>query len=189
MGHTFMRYIGWLFGPFFRWWWAAVTGIIGLIAFAWTPASISISKPVILLLLLFVSALFFLSATVVAQGWKLFSERSSFRIISLKRVEEEDFDCEWIVIFEGPSGIQVDWILQVDRRFDDGRVASFAIIKVLNKLSECTYQAASVWLKSGFMNDYQKNQFTVRNLAISTHPSMRTLQNCTLDLRSRLENV
>ena len=87
MGHTFMRYLGWLVGPFFRWWWAAVTGIIGLIAFAWTPASIAISKPVILLLLLYVSALSFLSATVAAQGWKLFSERSSFRIVSLTRVE------------------------------------------------------------------------------------------------------
>lgn len=184
MGHTFIRYIGWLFGPFFRWWWAAVTGIIGLIAFAWTPASISFSKPVLLLLLLVVSALFFLSATVLAQGWKLFSERSSFRIVSLTRVEEGEFDCEWIVIFEGPPGIQVDWILQVDRKFDDGRVASFAIIRVLNKLNECTYQAASVWLKSGFMSDYQKHRFTVRNLAISTHPSMRTLESYTLAHRS-----
>lgn len=184
MGHTFMRYIGWLFGPFFRWWWAAFTGIIGLIAFAWTPSSILISKSVLLLLLLVVSALFFLSATVATQGWKLFSERSIFRIVSLTRVEEGEFDCEWIVIFEGPPGIQVDWILQVDRKFDDGRVASFAIIKVLNRLSECTYQAASVWLKSGFMSDYQKNRFTVRNLAISTHPSMRTLESYTLAQRS-----
>lgn len=181
-----MRYLSWLLGPFFRWWWAAITGIIGLITFAWTPASIAISKPVILLLLLCVSALSFLTATVAAQGWKLFTDRSSFRVISLTRVEEEEFDCDWIVIFEGPPGIQTGWVLQVDRKFDDGRVASFAIIKVLDRLSECTYQAASVWLKNSFMNDYQKHRFTVRNLTISTHPSMRTLESYTQDNRSGL---
>lgn len=184
MADRFTRYIGWLLGPFFRWWWAAVTGVIGLIAFAWTPASVEVSKPILLILLLFASALVFLSATVVTQGWKLFSERSIFRVLSLTRVEEGDFDCEWVVIFEGPPGIQVDWILQVDRKFDDGRIAPFAIIKVVNKTSECTYQAASVWLKSGFINDFQNHRFTVRNLAISAHPSMKTLQNYSLKYRS-----
>lgn len=179
-----MSYIVWLLGPFFRWWWAAVTGVIGLIAFAWTPASVEVSKPILLLILLLASALLFLSATVVTQGWKLYSERSIFRVVSLTRVEEGDFDCEWILIFEGPPGIQVDWILQVDRKFDDGRIAPFAIIKVLAQTSECTYQAASVWLKSGFINDFQNHRFSVRNLAISAHPSMRTLEYYSLTYRS-----
>jgi hypothetical protein len=76
-----MRYIGWLFGPFFRWWWAAVTGIIGLIAFAWTPASISISKPVILLLLLFVSALFFYRLQLSLKAGNFFLNVRAFGLL------------------------------------------------------------------------------------------------------------
>ncbi len=189
MGQTFIHYIGWLLGPFFRWWWAAITGIVGLIAFSWTPSSVEISKPIILLLLLLLSATLFLTATVAAQGWKLYSEKSSFRVISLNKVEREQFDCEWIVIFEGPPGIQVDWVLQVDRRFEEGVVSPFAVIRVLSKISECTYQAASVWHKNGFMNDYQNHRFTVRNLAISTHPSMKTLEYYSRDNRSGQANV
>ena len=177
MAPSVSSYLSWLTAPFFRWWWAAVTGVISLIAFVWTPKTVSISKPILLAILLLASTLLFLALTVTLQGWRLYASRTRFEILNFLRDKNKDLGSEWIMIFKGPPGVDVDRILQVNRLFDDGRVIPFAIVRVLGLNDNSIYQGVPVWLSPGNLNDFVNHEFTVRDLSVGAHPAIGTLEN------------
>jgi hypothetical protein len=177
MATSLSSYLSWLTAPFFRWWWAAVTGVVSLIAFVWTPKSVNISKPVLLAILLLASTLLFLALTVTVQGWRLYVSRSRFEILNFLRDKNKELGFEWIMTFKGPPSVDVDRVLQVNRLFDDGRVIPFAIVKVLGLNDNSIYQAGPVWLSPGNLNDFVNHEFTVRALSVGTHPTIGTLEN------------
>jgi hypothetical protein len=176
MTASLSNYLSWLTAPFFRWWWAAVTGAASLIAFAWTPQTVSISKPFMLAILLVVSTLLFFALTVTLQGWRLYASRTRFEILNFLRDKNQDLGFEWVMTFRGPPGVDVDRVLQVNRLFDDGRVIPFAIVKVLGLNDDSIYQAVPVWLSPGNLNDFVNHEFTARALSVGTHPTISTLE-------------
>lgn len=154
-----------------------MTGVASLIAFVWTPKSISISKPFLLATLFLASTLLFLALTVTVQGWRLYVSRTRFEILNFLRDKNKDLGFEWIITFKGPPGVDVDRVLQVNRLFDDGRVIPFAIVRVLVLNDDSIYQAVPIWLSPGNLNDFVNHEFTVRALSVGTHPTIRTLEN------------
>ena len=90
MQQNYSSFLGWLFGPFFRWWWALITGTASFLAFVWTPPEgVTISRTGMLLLLFSAFTLAFLVISVVVQGYLLFRERyKNLEVIAVQKVTE-----------------------------------------------------------------------------------------------------
>ena len=70
----FGTYLGTLMSPFFRWWWALITGVATLLAFfALKTNGLTLSGTQVALAVLIFFSLVFLMLSVVSQGFKWYS--------------------------------------------------------------------------------------------------------------------
>jgi len=70
----FVKYLGTLMSPFFRWWWALITGIATLLSFfAWKTNGLTLSGTQVALAVLILLSLLFLMLSVVRQSFKWYS--------------------------------------------------------------------------------------------------------------------
>lgn len=177
------QYVAWLSRPFFRWWWAVITGVAGLIAFAWTPDSVTVPQFGVLLAVVVNSGLLFLTATVLIEGWRLFSDRTRpFEIVSLQKDKNRDLGSDWVLVMRGPSGVDSGCLLQVNRRLHDGVEVPFAIVKVSGRNALGHHQGVPIWLSPGHLNDFKKHGFSVLSLLVERHPTMECVMKAVREL-------
>lgn len=105
MTPTLANYLGWLFSPLFRWWWAALTGAVSLLGFVWTPnAGFNVSRPVFLLLIFAFFSVFFLALSTITQGWRLyFQQNRPLRVLEARRAKDFNSDLLFILNTQRPS--------------------------------------------------------------------------------------
>lgn len=166
-------YIAWLSRPFFRWWWAVITGVATLITFAWSPQSLTLPQPVVLVAVVIGLALLFLVVTVMAQGWRLYSDRARpFEVVTLQKDKNRDLGADWVFVLRGPSDLEAGCILQVSRRLHDGVEVPFAIVKACGKNAFGLHQCVPIWLSPAHLNDFRKHGFSAISLQVERHPTV-----------------
>ena len=76
MGPKFSAYLAFLFQPFFRWWWAAVTGFASIFSVLVTPQSGLVLNSATVAVIIFVGfTMAFLTVSTLVQGWDLYRKR------------------------------------------------------------------------------------------------------------------
>jgi hypothetical protein len=100
---SFIRLI---FGSFFRWWWVAITGAASIVGGSFLPASgISLSPPILGLLIFLGSALLFLTVTTVYQGWIIYQR--NFKSLCVSAILSNDcYGGEHVVKLNGQDDIE-----------------------------------------------------------------------------------
>ena len=164
------EYLAWLFGPFFRWWWALLTGFASLVGFAWTPqAGVHLSAAGMACLLAATFTLTFLALTVTLQGWKLHKGRwSPFEVIHIRAPTE--LQSELVFVLRGPETTQVGTLLSVRRDLGDIEVP-FALLRVETSTLAGKLQAIPVWTSPGHLNDLSQGKFTATSVRVDRHLS------------------
>ena len=140
---TFGSYLRYLTAPFFRAWWAAITGVASVLsiylAHTW---SIALTAPLAVTLTFVILTLVFLVLSVVAQGWHLFVARDAgLRVTSFDR--SRDVAEGWILVLEGSVDVAVGAVVDIHKRSGAAEVP-LALVKVTGKNSNGAYQATPI---------------------------------------------
>lgn len=160
------RYIRWLLDPFFRWWWAGLTGAVSIFGFVWTPDSgLSLSKAVVFLLIFVFFFFVFLGLSSITQGWRLyFRQQQPLRVLTVQKTAE--FDAELLFVIDGFLKEKGGTLLEIRRVLENAELP-FCIVKVIGSTEEGYVQATSVWTSPGHLREFSRHKFEVRDLRVT----------------------
>jgi len=176
-------YLAWVSQPFFRWWWAAITGVATLIAFAWAPQSLTVPQAGVVVVVVAGFGLLFLALAVMVQGWRLYSDRARpFAVVTLQKDSNRDLGSDWVLVLRGPSNLEAGCVLQVSRRLHDGVEVPFAIVKTCGKNASGLHQSVPIWLSPGHLNDFKKHAFSAISLQVERHPTLDCVRRALHDM-------
>jgi hypothetical protein len=164
---TISKYLGWIFKPFFLWWWTAITGTASILAFLGSPESgISLPKIAVAILIFFFLALIFLTVSVMIQGWSLFWDRyRQLEVISIRK--SKDLGSEWIFVISGYLQESQGTLIEICRPLEDTEVP-FAIVRIVGKTEKGNYQAVPIWISPGHLRAFSLKEFDARILRAKT---------------------
>lgn len=162
------QFFGIIFQPFFRWWWALITGMVSIVAFLSTPTSgIVISPTGMLFLILLGFTLLFLAFSILLQGWKLYIEvQRDLEVVSLRRTKE--LGADWVFVLRGYLRDATGMMLEIRRPLDEVEVP-FAIVRVIGTTARGLYQAVPIWISPGHLRDFISCQFSTSELIAYPH--------------------
>ena len=140
---TLSSYIRYLTAPFFRAWWAVITGVASLlslyIAHAW---QVVVTAPLATTMTFVILTMAFLVLSVVTQGWALFvAARTGLRVTAFERNREVDEG--WIIVIEGSVDVSVGSVIDIHKRAGAAEVP-LALVRVTGKNSNGSYQATPI---------------------------------------------
>lgn len=171
-GPSVTGYMSWLLRPFFRWWWAVLTGTASILGLILTPDSgITISRPTMLIGILLLLAFVFLGLSTATQGWALyFRKHRPIRVLSVQKVLSEQkavqphTDLLFVIdgFLKGGGGTLLDV-----RRALEGAETPFCIVKVTTVTEDGHFQATPIWASPGHLRAFRKNEFGVRDLRVT----------------------
>jgi hypothetical protein len=140
---TFGSYLRYVTAPFFRAWWAVITGLASVlslyIAHTW---QITLTAPFATTLTFIVLTMGFLVISVVARGWDLFvAARTGLKVTSFER--SRDVEEGWILVIEGNMDLSVGAVIDIHKRAGAAEVP-LALVQVTGKNSNGSYQATPI---------------------------------------------
>jgi hypothetical protein len=153
-------------GVFFNWWWAAITGIAGLLPlFGFPGSSITISNVQASLVIFLMFTLLFLAISVLVQGYKWYSNAHNSPIVescvaASSSAEQEVFSIRSIIPLE-PG--QISTILRTTNR----GTGCLGIVKVERVVGPLVYQCIPVWVAPVHKNDLSQNRVHLSELKAS----------------------
>lgn len=161
-------YLRQIFQPFFRWWWAAITGVASILGFATAPATgITLGPAGVALLLFATFSLLFLTVSVVSISYRWYGGTPSVAIEHFQR---------------GGADEPIRFLLRCDRgelRVGDligvygdpgtGMDVCFSVARVSAYHSDnCKLQAESLWHSATGLSPILRNQIPTQNLKVRT---------------------
>jgi hypothetical protein len=143
MQRSFSAYLGYLFQPFFRAWWAAITGCASILALFITPRTgVLVSGGEMMTLTFAMLLLAFLTLSVFVQGWRLYRRpTATLHVDSFER--NRDVQEGWLFVLSGDLEVSVGTVLDVHKRAGAAEVP-LALVRVIARNSSGAFQAAPI---------------------------------------------
>ena len=173
--NTTWDFIGLIFGSFFRWWWAAITGVASIASWLLLPSTGITLNPIISTLLIFVgSAFLFLTLTTVYRGWKIYQTGlEGFYVESI--LKNDCYGGEHIIKLSNPADIMQGTIIQLSR-FHDGVEVPIALAEIVEKNSREEYQANPIWFAKNHLYDFKMGRYTCSENNATTSIHIKTVE-------------
>ena len=158
-------FLGIMFGPFFRWWWATITGVATIAGWFLFPASgFGLSRIWICFLILLFFTLLFLTISAMYQGYKLF--RNSCSRLTLDSIQRcDDFSGDHLFLFKGNRNTEIGSLLEVYRDLADLEVC-IALIEVIHIKDDGIVQAKPIWFSPIHKRDLQGGRIGITCLTL-----------------------
>ena len=154
------EYLKFILSPFFRGWWAIITGLATLLGYVLTPETGVRLVPILsLLITLLIFSLLFFALSVLVQGWYLFINR--YTGLEVKNIQKNEG--ELVFILSGYLPLGVGTIVDIHRRLGDLEVP-FALVKVASQNDKGFYQAEALTTAPAHLRDYNTGKFAVNDL-------------------------
>lgn len=136
-------YLAYLLRPFFRAWWAAITGFASVLAlFLARDSAVVVRAPTIAIVVLVLFGLMFVILATVTQGWFLYrSQLRSMRVTSFDKSRE--MAGGWVIVVEAQEDIAIGAILDIHKRSGVVEVP-LALVEVIARNSDGAYQARPI---------------------------------------------
>lgn len=143
MQPTASGYLRYLLAPFFRNWWAVLTGCASLLAMYVTPApGVILSGPFVMTTTFVVLTLVFLTLSAITQGWALYAgQLRGLRVASFER--NRDVSSGWVFVLAGDVDLPVGTVVDVHKRVGVVEVP-LALAQVVTRNSSGAYQAVPI---------------------------------------------
>lgn len=154
-----------MFGPFFKWWWATITGVATIAGWFIFPAfGYTVGRIWICFLILFFFTLMFLTISATYQGYRLF--KNSCSRLTLKSIQRcDDFSGDHIFLFIGNYNTEIGSLFEVYRNLGDVEVC-IAIVEVIHIKDDDTVQAKPIWFSPGHKRDLQGGTIGITSLTV-----------------------
>lgn len=153
-----------LFGSFFRWWWAVITGVASILGLALISDSIRIGRGLLTVLILFGSALLFLCISMLHQGWSLYRNRLVAPKL-LRFHELEKPGAQFVCLVDSVPDEAQGKIAQLKRTIN-GVEVPFAVIEFADRNADGHVHAGIIWISPGHLKDLQSNQFALADVVV-----------------------
>jgi hypothetical protein len=161
-------YLEFILAPFFRWWWALITGVATLLSYRLTPqGGYQLGAVAALLLTLVCFTLLFATISVLYRGWLLFRDR--YAPLTVQAIQKNrDLGGEWIFVLATGGRMTPGTVVDVHRRLGDLEVP-FALVEIVAETAIGTYQAVPRWLAPIHIRDFTAGRFSPAETVVLRH--------------------
>ena len=168
-------FISLIFGSFFRWWWAAVTGVASIASWLFVPPDgLNLNSFILSLLTFVILVLIFLTASAIYQGRIIF--RSGYEKIVVSGILKNDcYGGDHIIKLNSSLKLIQGTIIQLSR-FYDGVEVPIALAEIIEKNSKGEYQAKPIWFSPGHLHDFKTGKYTHSEINATYSVQLRTIQ-------------
>lgn len=162
-----------LFGSFFRWWWAVITGFASILSLVFIPDRVWLSKGLVTILIFVGLTLTFLCLSTVYQGWLLYQSR--FIAPKFLRFHElQTLGAEYVCLLDGVPQEANGKIAQLKRTMNDIDVP-FAVIEFGDRNAQGQIQARVLWIAPGHLRDLKSQQFAASDIVVDLFVNQRSI--------------
>ncbi|MCF6147596.1 MAG: hypothetical protein E3K37_02950 [Candidatus Kuenenia sp.] len=162
-----------LFGSFFRWWWAFITGFASLLSWVFVPVGITLSRIAVTILTVVSLTLLFLCVSTLYQSWLLYRNRlTAPAIVGYQRCDS--YGGEFIFLIDGFPSIAQGRVAEL-KRFVGGVEVSFALVELMERNSKGQFQARPIWISPIHLRDLRMNQFVYTDIIVDPLVQLRTI--------------
>lgn len=162
-----------LFGSFFRWWWAVLTGFASILSWVYAPATVTLSRGQVASITLIALFLVFFAISTIYQGWRLFKSRmSASTVISFK--QSDNYDGEGVFIIKGVEQSLRGKAAEL-RRMVDGLEVPFAVVEFVDFNAQGFCQANAVWISANHLRELRTGKFALSEVVVDPLMTYRTL--------------
>lgn len=166
-------FLGILFGSFFRWWWAVLTGFASILSWIYVPASVTLSRGQITSAILLGLILMFFALSTIFQGWRLFKNRiTASTVVGFQK--SDNYGGEFVFIIKGVHQSAKGKVAELKRTVD-GVEVPFAIVEFVDLNSQGYYQANPVWISSNHLRELRTGKFAISQVVVDPLITYRTL--------------
>lgn len=183
MQPTASSYLRYLLAPFFRNWWAALTGCASLLAMYVTPAEgVTLSGAAMMTITFVVLMLVFLALATTTQGWALYSgQLHRLRVSSFERNRE--VASGWVFVLASDVELSVGTVVDVHKRVGSVEVP-LALALVVARNSSGAYQAVPIGkLNPVHVQEHAAGGLKAGDLVVGAHIDIQRIKEVVNDLR------
>ena len=163
-----------LFGSFFRWWWALITGFVTIASLYYKPSGIHLGPISLGIITLGTFTLLFLVLSAIYQGWLLYQNCLTAPAV-LRCQRSDSYEGELVFLIEVSTPIAVGKVAEL-RRFRDGIEMPIALVEFMEQNSQGQFQARPVWISPGHLRNLKMNQFMPEDIVVDLSVQYRTLE-------------
>lgn len=163
----FIKYLGILLTPFFRWWWALITGVATLLSFfAWKTSGVNFSGTEVSIAVMGFFTLLFFVLSVISQGFTWYIRAyCNPEVIKCSPAAANDSESE-IFHLRSQLPLEPGQVISMLRTFDDGRVICMGMVKVERLIGD-RYQCVPLWIGAGHRQDLKQGKIQATHLSTS----------------------
>ena len=166
-------FLGTLFGSFFRWWWAVLTGFASILSWVYSPESITLTRGEVASITLIGLLLMFFAVSTIYQGWRIFRDRRSVSTVIAFR-QSENYVGEGVFIIRNVHQSFRGKAAEL-RRTVDGLEVPFAVVEFVDFNAQGLCQANAVWISANHLRELRTGKFVLSDVVVDPVMTYRTL--------------
>lgn len=176
-------YLFFLLSPFFRNWWAVLTGCASILALYITPSQgINLTGAMMMTMTFIVLAMVFITLSAFSQGWQLYISRlEGLRVSSFER--NRDIQEGWVFILNGNIDLAVGTVVDVHKRTGAVEVP-LALVRIDARNSDGAYQATPIGkMNPAHIREHSAGGLKPADLIVRTSVDLQRIKEVVDDLR------
>jgi hypothetical protein len=180
---TSSSYLRFIFSPFFRYWWAALTGCASILAIYITPSQgVTLTGAVMMTMTFVILTMVFITLSALSQSWQLYMGRpQGLRVSSFER--NRDIKEGWVFVLYGDIDLSVGTIIDVHKRMGSVEVP-LALIRIDARNSDGAYQATPIGkMNPAYIREHSAGGLKPSDLIVRTSVNLQRIKEVVDDLR------
>lgn len=180
---TLSSYLRFIFSPFFRNWWAVLTGCASILAIYITPSQgVTLTGAMMMTMTFVILTMVFITLSVFSQGWQLYMGRlEGLRVSSFER--NRDVQEGWVFILDGDIDLAVGTVIDVHKRTGAVEVP-LALIRIDARNSDGAYQATPIGkMNPAHIREHSAGGLKPADLIVRTSVDLQRIKEVVDDLR------
>lgn len=177
------NYIGFLFSPFFKYWWAALTGCASVLAMYVTPSyGITLSGSAMMTATFITLLLIFMTISALVKSWELYFEQHyDLQVSSFER--NRNMPGGWVFVLVGDIDLAVGTVIDIHKKTGEVEVP-LSLVQIASRNSSGAYQATPLGkINPIHINEHSKGALRPADLIVRTSVDLRRIQEVANDLR------
>jgi hypothetical protein len=168
MINSFLEYTKTVLSPFFKWWWALITGIATFAGYVLTSDSgVNVGRISILFGILIFFILIFLSVSVFIQGWQVFkNQNTEVKLVNIQK--NSDLGGEFVFIFSSFKPLENGTLINIKRQLGDIEVP-FAVVEIISMNKNGNPQGKEFSIKPAHLRDFNNGKCSIVDLTASPY--------------------
>ncbi len=160
-----LRYLRALTQPFFRWWWALLTGVATLLSFfQWQQTGVNLSGVTVALSVCAALTLLFFAGSVITQGFGWYTQSQRQPVVVACTPADKESPVE---IFHLTSALPLEpgQVISLLRTMGE-RVFCIGMLKV-ERIATGRYQCVPLWIAAGPKQELKQGKIPLSHLSAS----------------------